>query len=145
MFVIYNGYILLIYREHNDHNLSFKLRAEDKITTPGLLFAKNDKTEFDKLIDTGILRPIFYNETKYTGARIFKSRIVRKIKDRYIDKPCEKSHLIVQSYNDNNKYNILIQSSTIQRTSQRLLLVLISNCRVSKITFVSKDISQTYT
>ncbi|KAM4060419.1 hypothetical protein HRG_002015 [Hirsutella rhossiliensis] len=43
-----------------------------------------------------------FDPTKHRGTRIFKSRLVREVKGKYI-KPYEKSRLVVQGYNDDEK------------------------------------------
>ena len=45
-----------------------------------------------------------------------------KIKNPGTDKAFEKSRLVVQAYNDQEKELVLTQSPTIQRVSQRLIL-----------------------
>jgi len=107
VFIVYDKYILFVYKKYDDYDLFFKLRAEGKITTPGLLFAKSDRAELEELIDINVLRLVFYSETEHAGAYIFKSYIVREIKDRYINKPYKKLYLVVQGYSDNDKYSIL--------------------------------------
>ncbi len=56
--------------------------------------------------------------------RIFSSRFVNEIKHSSIEKAFEKSRLMMQAFKDQNKTLMLIQSSTIQRISQRLILCL---------------------
>jgi hypothetical protein len=50
---------------------------------------------------------------KYINIHIFKSKIINKIKDKTTNISYEKSRLIIQTYNNNNKNIILIQSLTI--------------------------------
>ena len=44
---------------------------------------------------------------EHAGARIFKSRLVYKIKDKYTDNPRKKLYLVVQGYGNDDKYRIL--------------------------------------
>ncbi|KAF2741747.1 hypothetical protein M011DRAFT_378710, partial [Sporormia fimetaria CBS 119925] len=58
--------------------------------------------------------------------------------------PYEKSRLVVQGYNDEGKRDILTQSPTIQRSSQRLILAL-SPALLNRGMFVElRDITQAY-
>ena len=54
--------------------------------------------------------------------RIFNSRFVDEIKNEGTAMAFEKSRLVVQAYNNHGKEEILTQSPTIQRMSQRLIL-----------------------
>jgi hypothetical protein len=47
------------------------------------------------------------------GHRIFKSRIVREVKGKATDSLYEKSRLVIQGYNDDEKANILCQAPII--------------------------------
>lgn len=57
-------------------------------------------------------------------ARVFNSRFVDSIKNKGTDKAYEKSRLVIQAYNDENKSQVLTQSPTIQRVSQRIILAM---------------------
>jgi len=113
-----------------------------KISTPGLPFEESDRAELEDLLGAGVLKPVHYNE--HAKTRIFKSRLVREIKDKNTNAPREKSRLVVQGYGDEDKYEILTQSPTIQRASQRLLLALAPSCRNKAMTLALRDISQAY-
>lgn len=72
--------------------------------------------------------------------RVFGCRFVDEIK--YKDGlPYEKSRLVVQAFNDQGKQNILTQSPTIQRASQRLIISLAAMMDPSPGV---RDISQAY-
>ena len=64
-----------------------------------------------------------FDPAVHSGYRIFKSRMVREVKGKTMV-PYKKSRLVVQGYNDEGKRDILTQSPTIQRSSQRLILAL---------------------
>src|SRR5580692_7050629 len=109
-------------------------------------FAESRKKEINGLYEKGAFE--FIDASKVPeGARIFGSRFVDEIKHPGTDKAYEKSHLVIQAYNDPGKDLILTQSPTVQRVSQRLILVL-------AVTFVDRnkkplslylrDISQAY-
>src|SRR5437667_7327552 len=93
VFIICSGYALIVRKERDDQALALRLRAEGKITTPGLPFAESDRAELDGLMGAEVLQPVLYDAKKHAGARIFKSRMVREIKDRHTDSPREKSRL----------------------------------------------------
>ncbi len=57
--------------------------------------------------------------------RIFNSRFVDEIKYLNIDKIFEKSRFIVQTFNDQDKNSVLIQSFIHQRVNQRLIICLV--------------------
>jgi hypothetical protein len=57
-------------------------------------------------------------EDKYSGIRIFNSRLVNEVKGKATGTPYEKSRLVIQAYNDEGKELILTQLPTIQRASQ---------------------------
>ncbi|KAH0425958.1 polyprotein [Colletotrichum camelliae] len=94
-----------------------------KITTPGDPFEEATKKEIDSLIARGVFEFTQYDEAKYAGIRIFKSRIVNEVKNKTTE-PYEKSRLVIQGYADDGKDAILTQALTIQRVSQRLILAL---------------------
>src|SRR5467141_669896 len=58
-------------------------------------------------------------------------------------KSYEKSRLVVQAYNDNDKNTVFTQSPTIQRVSQRLILCLAVS--IQGLNIYLRDISQAYT
>jgi hypothetical protein len=57
-----------------------------------------------------------------SDVRIFKARFVDEVKNKDTNKAYEKSRLVVQAYNDDEKSLVLTQSPTIQRVSQRIIL-----------------------
>jgi len=52
-----------------------------------------------------------------SGTRLFNSRFVDEVKNAGTDAAFEKSRLVVQAYNDEEKKLVLTQSPTIQRVS----------------------------
>ncbi|KHJ33034.1 hypothetical protein EV44_g5522 [Erysiphe necator] len=77
------------------------------------------------------------------GLRLFNSRMVNEIKGKATPNPYEKSRLVIQAYHDLEKSNLLTQSPTIQRASQRLILVLTPSL-LSTCSLCLRDISQAY-
>ena len=78
----------------------------------------------------------------FHGIKIFNSRFVNEIKNINTINAYEKSRLVMQTYNDQNKAKVLTQTSTIQRMSQRFILTLTVN--MSHLSFFLKNISQIY-
>lgn len=137
--------IYMTKKEKDDFELARKLRAEGKITTAGAPFEASDALEIDMLIGGGVLKPV-KELAKEVGVdvRIFKSRMVREIKGSTTNAPYEKSRLVVQGYNDEKKHEILTQSPTIQRCSQRLILALAPYLRTFGMILMLRDITQAY-
>ena len=77
------------------------------------------------------------------GTRIFNSRFVDETKNKGTDKELQKSRLVVQAYNDDEKHVILTQSPTIQRISQRIVLS-IAAMTIETTGLYLRDISQAY-
>ena len=75
--------------------------------------------------------------------RLFNSRLVDEVKGKATNTPYEKSRLVIQAYNDEGKKEILTQSPTIQRVSQRLLLALTPSLK-GKAKLYLRDITQAY-
>jgi hypothetical protein len=78
-----------------DAQFAEKLRREGKIITSGKPFELFNQTEIDGFIGRGVFRFEQYNPIKHDGIRIFKSRIINKIKGKGINKPYEKSRLMI--------------------------------------------------
>jgi hypothetical protein len=114
----------LTQQEQDDLVLAQALRSAGKITTPGQPFETSTQTEINALIERGIFKFEIYDPNIHGGNRIFKSRIVNKVKGKTTDQPYEKSRLVIQGYNNSDKALILTQSPTIQRASQRLIIAL---------------------
>jgi hypothetical protein len=77
------------------------------------------------------------------GVRIFNSRFVDEIKNKGTEKEYKKSRLVVQAYNNSEKYMVLTQSPTIQRISQRVILY-IAAITIETLGLYLRDISQAY-
>jgi hypothetical protein len=87
-------------------------------------FVESRQKEINDLIEKDVFQSVNKNDVSL-DVRIFNSRFVNEIKHLDIDKAFEKSRLVVQTFNDQNKNLILIQSSIIQRISQDLIVYLI--------------------
>ncbi len=104
-------------------------------------FAAFRQKEINDLIEKDVFQSVRTDDVSL-DVRIFNFRFVNEIKHLDIDKAFEKSRLVVQTFNDQNKNLILIQSSIIQRVSQRLIVCLIAV--FSKMNLYLRDIIQTY-
>ena len=135
--------IYLSKKEESDRILSLKLRAEGIITTPGLPFETSDKKEIDQLSERGVFEFVKYDpDGVHKIIRLFKSRIVREVKGK-TDNPYEKSRLVIAGHSDVDKTQILTQSPTIQRVSQRLPIA-IAACLHLSTALELRDITQAY-
>ena len=61
----------------------------------------------------GVFKFKKYNPTKFNGVRIFKLKMVNKIKGKATDAPFKKLRLVIQGYNNDGKEVILMQSPII--------------------------------
>jgi hypothetical protein len=104
-------------------------------------FAAFRQKKIIDLIEKNVFQSINKNDVSL-NVRIFNSRFVDKIKHFDTDKAYEKSQLVVQTFNDQNKNLMLIQSSIIQRINQRLIVCLI--VVFSNMNLYLKNIIQTY-
>ena len=88
-----------------------------------IAFTNSRSSKINGLLEKGVFRVVNLEDVPQ-GVRIFNSRFVDEIKHPRTDKAFEKSRLVVQAYNDQGKDLVLIQSPTIQRVSQRIILVI---------------------
>jgi len=130
-------------KEEDDYALAVKLRNDGVINTPGAPFEASDQKEIDDLVGRGVFSFELFNPTVHDGHRIFKSRMVREVKGKTMV-PYEKSRLVIQGYNDDGKHEILTQSPTIQRASQRLILALAPALLAEGMSMELRDITQAY-
>ena len=86
-------------------------------------FAAARQSEVAGLLEKEVFQVVDRNSVPQ-GTRIFNSRFVDEIKNKGTEKAFQKSRLVVQAYNDQEKELVLTQSPTIQRISQRLVLCL---------------------
>jgi len=130
-------------KEMLDRELSKKLREQGLITTPGQPFEESRRQEIDGLMAKGVFELIPYDPDTMNGVRLFNSRLVDEVKGKATSTPYEKSRLVVQAYNDEGKKEILTQSPTIQRLSQRIILAL-APALARKVKLCLRDITQAY-
>ncbi len=104
-------------------------------------FAAFRQKEINDLIEKDVFQSVRTDDVS-PDVRIFNFRFVNEIKHFDTDKAFEKSRLVVQAFNDQNKNLVLTQSFTIQRVSQRLIVCLIAV--FSKMNLYLRNITQTY-
>jgi hypothetical protein len=104
-------------------------------------FAAFRQKEINDLIEKDVFQSVSKNDVS-SDVRIFNFRFVNEIKHFDINKAFEKSRLVMQTFNDQNKNLILIQLFTIQRINQNLILCLI--VVFSKMNLYLKNIIKTY-
>ena len=108
----------------------------------GHQFEASRQKELTGLLEKGVFEVTRLQDVP-PGIRLFNSRFVDEVKNLGTSKAFEKSRLVVQAYNDQEKSIVLTQSPTIQRVSQRLILCTAAiGVRNSKLYL--RDISQAY-
>jgi hypothetical protein len=148
LFVDMDVEAFLTAKEEADLELATKLRKSGIIKTPGMPFQESDRLEITSLIKAGVLDICKFNSALHGSTRIFNSRMVREVKGKTTDAPYEKSRLVIQAYNDEGKAEILTQSPTIQRASQRLIVMLaptMLQMQDRNMFMWLRDITQAYT
>ena len=137
----------MTHKEQSDFDLAIKLRAEGKIKTSGDPFEASMKEELKALRASGVFKIVKFDPCKHGNIRIFNSRFVNEIKGKTTI-PYEKSRLVIQAYSDDGKAVILTQSPIIQRSSQRLLIIITPSLIAileMQIRLSLRDITQAYT
>ena len=134
----------LRYRDF-ETNISIFLQGDfqndQQLTQTSGPFVKSRKKEINELFEKGCFEIISASDV-FHGIRIFNSRFVDEIKNIGTIDAYEKSRLVMQTYNDDDKTEMLTQTLTIQRMNQRFILTLTVN--MSHLGFFLKNISQTY-
>jgi hypothetical protein len=116
---------------------------EDISSISTLTFADSRLKEINELLKRQVFEIITISEV-LKNVRIFNSRFVDEIKHSDISQTYEKSRLMIQIYNDHKKTLMLTQAFTIQRTSQRIILVITASTNENHHLYL-RDITQTYT
>jgi len=123
-------------RPRKQPNVTVYLQSDD--TTQ---FKESRHKEVIGLLDKGVFEVA---TSILEGARIFKARFVDEVKNKGTDAAFEKSRLVVQAYNDDEKSIVLTQSPTIQRVSQRVILAIAPTLMDDGLSLNLRDISQAY-
>jgi hypothetical protein len=105
-------------------------------------FEYSRQKEINGLIERGVFELINFSDIP-SGVRVFNSRFVDEVKHEGTDKAFEKSRLVIQAYNDQDKSRVLTQSPTIQRVSQRIVLAMAAIFPENGLYL--RDITQAYT
>jgi hypothetical protein len=105
-------------------------------------FTASRQKEIAGLLEKGVFISVNKGDVP-ADVRIFSFRFVDEIKHSGTEKAFEKSRLVVQAFNDQNKTLVLTQSSIIQRVSQRLIICLAATFSQSMELFL-RDIIQAY-
>lgn len=95
-----------------------------------------------------VIKIIKYNSVKHDHVRLFNIRLFREVKGKGTANPYENTRMVVAAWGDSEKKEILTQSPTIQRASQRLVAVIsLSLLAIDnrKMGLWVRDISQAYT
>jgi hypothetical protein len=116
---------------------------EDKVyiglkSTP---FTESRQKEIRGLLEREVFEVVLPNQVP-AGVRIFNARFVDEVKNAGTDKAFEKSRLVVQAYNDEDKLLVLTESPTIQRASQRIILCLTASTDGTRL--YARDVTQAY-
>ncbi len=130
--------IIVFLQDENPHSNQFEDVLISILTS---IFMKSRRKEINDLLKKRVFELITINAVS-RDVQIFNFRFVDEMKHSSTSDAYEKSRLVIQAYNDQDKTQILTQSSTIQRMSQRIILVLtacIFNCHL-----YLRDITQTY-
>lgn len=106
-----------------------------------LQYDDSRRVEVNGLLEGGVFIGVDAEDIP-PGTRLFTMRFVDEVKNPGTDKAYEKSRLVVQAYNDEDKVHVLTQSPTIQRPSQRIVICI----GISKedTSFYIRDITQAY-
>jgi hypothetical protein len=103
-------------------------------------FKTSRQKELTGLLEKGVFEIVRLDDIP-EDTRLFNSRFVDEVKNAGTSNAFEKSRLVVQAYNDQEKDIVLTQSPTIQRVSQRLILCIAA---MGHHTLYLRDISQAY-
>ncbi len=105
------------------------------------IFENSRRKEINDLLKRRVFELIII-ENVSRDVRIFNFRFVDEIKHSSTSNAYENFRLVMQTYNDQDKTIILIQSSIIQRMSQRIILALTA-CNFDCHLYL-RDITQAY-
>ncbi len=106
-------------------------------------FAESRRKEINDLLKRQVFEIIIISEV-FKNVRIFNFCFVDEIKHLDISQTYEKFRLIIQTYNDYEKTLMLTQAFTIQRMSQRIILVITASSSENHHLYL-RNITQTYT
>jgi hypothetical protein len=132
----------LLLRYQNFADITVFLQDDEEISsTFTSTFVESRRKKINDLLKRQVFEIITISEV-LKNVRIFNSRFVDEIKHSDISQTYEKSRLMIQTYNDHEKTLMLTQASTIQRMSQRIILVIAASINHH---LYLRNITQTYT
>ncbi len=129
-------------RYQNIADITVFLQDDQSSSDVNLTFVESRKKEINGLLEKRVFELITLDQV-FENVRIFNSRFVDEIKHSGISQAFEKSRLVVQAYNDQEKDLVLTQVLTIQRMSQRIILVIASST-INDCHLYLRDITQAY-
>jgi hypothetical protein len=110
-------------RLHDDYwgavNMANTILQDDSINPNQ--FAESRQKELLGLIEKGVFKVVNMDDIP-EGARVFKSGFVDEVKHIGTPQAYEKSRYVIKAWGEQEKHQVLTQSPTIQRASQRLIL-----------------------
>ena len=109
-----------------------------KFMSPSTNFQTSRLKKLNELLEKGVFKVINIKDL-FTEARVFESRFVNQMKNEGTEKAFEKSRLVMQTFNDSKKHEILTQISIIQRINQRLIIAL--SLIISQLSLYFRDIT----
>ena len=130
--------ISIFLQNHQNDSLMQNMQTSIPISAP---FVESRKKEINGLFEKGCFEIVSISDV-FHETRIFNSRFVDEIKNIDTVDAYEKSRLVMQTYNDDDKAEMLIQTPTIQRMNQRFILALTAS--MSHLDLYFRNISQTY-
>ena len=133
-----------IFLQNDSQNDLLMQHMQTSIPSPAPIptpFVESRKKEINDLFEKDCFEIVSISDV-FHEIRIFNSRFVDEIKNIGTIDAYEKSRLVMQTYNDDDKAKMLTQAPTIQRMSQRFILTLTAS--MSHLSLFFRDISQAY-
>jgi hypothetical protein len=136
--------ITVFLQDEDDSSSIFALNSSSIFALISIpTFAESRRKEINDLLKRQLYEIIIISEVS-KNIRIFNSRFVDEIKHSGTSQAYEKSRLVVQAFNNHEKTLVLTQVFTIQRMSQRIILVIAASTSENHHLYL-RDITQAYT
>ncbi len=135
--------LLLRYQNFTDISIFLQDEVDSFALTLILTFVDSRRKEINDLLKRQVFEIITISEV-LKNVRIFNFRFVDEIKHSDISQAYEKFRLMIQTYNNHEKTLVLTQAFTIQRMSQRIILVIAASINENHHLYL-RDIIQIYT
>jgi hypothetical protein len=131
-------------RYQNFADIIVFLQDDEEISsTSTFTFADSRRKEINDLLKRQVFEIITISEV-LKNVRIFNFRFVDEIKHSDTSQAYKKFRLMIQAYNDYEKTLVLTQAFTIQRMSQRIILVIAASISENHHLYL-RNITQAYT